>query len=136
MQFSINKTKNTAAIIIFLLMASITLIEMPVQPAEAQLAATQPSSGSLPSGVTADFTVATIAYMSIRPAVVGLGQTFIVNLFPIPAPNAARKFKDFKVTITKPDTTTEVVTMDSYVADGTAWFEYIANAPWHLEVQV
>jgi hypothetical protein len=48
-------------------------------------------------------------------------------MFPIPAPNANRKFLDFKVTITKPDTTQEVVTVNSYVADGTQWFEWVAD---------
>jgi hypothetical protein len=33
---------------------------MPVQPAEAQLASQQPTSGPLPSGVTADATIQTI----------------------------------------------------------------------------
>ena len=126
MKLYINK-KTATAIVTVLLMASIALIEMPVQPAKAQLAATQPTTGAIPSGVTPDFTVDTTAYVSIRPAVVGLGQTFIVNLFPIPAPNANRKFKDFKVTITKPTGDPIVITMDSYVADGTAWFEYIAD---------
>ena len=65
--------------------------------------------------------------MSIRPVVIGLDQTFLVNLFPVPAPNAERVFRNLKVTITKPDATHDVITMHSYPADGTAWFEYIAD---------
>jgi hypothetical protein len=118
---------KTAVIALVLLMVSVTLMAMPVQPAQAQLAAVQPVSGPLPAGVTPNITVATVAYISIRPTVVGVGQVFLVNLFPVPAPHADRKFKDFKVTITKPDATQDVITMDSYVADGTAWFEYIAD---------
>ena len=43
--------------------------------------------------------------------------------------------KDYKVTITKPDGTTDVITMDSYRADTTAWFEYIADqvGEWKLK---
>ena len=52
-----------------------------------------------------------------------------------PAPGAHRFFPDFKLTITKPDGTQDVITMDSYVADGTAWLEYIADQPgeWKLK---
>jgi len=123
MEISSIKTKMTSTIlVIFLMMASVTLILNTVP-----LAYAQQTTGALPAGVTPDFTVQTTAYMSIRPTTVGLGQTFIVNLFPIPAPNANREFKDMKVTITKPDESTDVITLDSYVADGTAWFEYIAD---------
>ncbi|MEM2098550.1 MAG: PQQ-binding-like beta-propeller repeat protein [Candidatus Bathyarchaeia archaeon] len=138
MQLQTNKTKTTAALFLLILAISIALTELPNPTAQAQLAATQPTSGPLPAGVTVNFTVATVAYMSIRPATVGLGQPFIVNLFPIPAPNANRKFKDLKVTITKPDSTTEVITLDSYVADGTAWFEYIADqeGQWRFKFEL
>ncbi len=101
-------------------------VAAPIQPVEAQLAARQPSI-TIPSGVTPDIVVETIALMSVRPTVVGVNQIVLVNLFPLPAPHANRKFKDLKVTITKPDGSQEVVMMDSYVADGTAWFEWIMD---------
>ena len=127
MHFSKRKIKETLAIAILIIMiASATILSVNM-PVEAQLAPTQPTSGPLPTGATPNITVVTVAYISIRPAVVGLDQTFIVNLFPVPAPNANRKFTNLKVTITKPDSTQEVITMDSYVADGTAWFEYVAD---------
>jgi len=125
MEFS---RKQITAIIAVLMIASMTIISnLAATPVEGQLSATQPSSGPVPAGVTPGFTVKTVAYISVRPTVVGLDQTFLVNLFPVPAPNANRKFPNLKVTITKPDATQEVVTMDSYVADGTAWFEWVAN---------
>ena len=135
MQLSRNMAKTTA-IASILLMASVMLMAMPVQPVQAQLAAQQPVSGPLPSGVTPYFTVSTVAYVSIRPALVGVGQTILVNMYNTPAPNANRKFPNLKVTITKPDATQKVITMDSYVADGTAWFEYVAdqNGTWKFKL--
>jgi len=122
----INKTKLTATIIITILMISAFTLMLNVS-VQAQLASEQPVSGPLPTGVTPDNIVPITAYMSIRPTVVGLNQIFLVNLFPIPAPHANRIFKDFKITITKPSGQQQVVTMDSYIADGTAWFEWIAD---------
>jgi hypothetical protein len=94
-------------------------------------------SGSrlLPSGVTPDVTVKAIAYLSFRPNPVGLGQTFIVNIWTTPALHASRYFKDFKVTIMNPSGETEVVNVDSYRADTTAWFEWIADeiGVWKLK---
>ena len=119
-----NKTK-IAAIALVLLMASVMLTLY--TPVQAQLAEEQPYSGPLKPGDIPDYTVATKAYISVRPTLVGLDQLILVNIWVIPAPNADRKFLDLKVTITKPDATQQVVTMDSYVADGTSWFEAQAN---------
>ncbi len=134
MKFS-RKTKITA-IAAVLLIASVTI--MANVKVEAQIEEIphggNPSgpgsgiSGPLQPGVTPGFTVNTVSYLSIRPATVGLGQPVIVNVFPVPAPNADRDFPNEKVTITKPDGTTDVFTMNSYVADGTAWFEYVPDA--------
>ncbi len=94
-------------------------------------------SGSklLPSGTTPDVTVEAIAYLSFRPNPIGLGQTFIVNVWTTPALHAARYFKDFKVTIQKPSGAEEVVNVDSYRADTTAWFEWLADevGTWKLK---
>ena len=122
------------AIALALTLASLMLVATPVHPVKAQLAEQQPSI-TVPSGVTPDIVVPTTALMSVRPTVVGLNQIVLVNLFPLPAPNANRKFKDLKVTITKPDGSQEVVKMDSYPADGTAWFEWIMDkaGTWHFK---
>ena len=127
MRFSIKNIKATLSIAMLLLMITSTFPILTTAPANAQAASTQSTSGSLPSGVTANFTVVTVAYMSIRPNPIGLNQPFMVNLFPVPAPNAERVFKDLKVTITKPDGNTEVIIKNSYPADGTAWFEHSAD---------
>jgi hypothetical protein len=115
--------KKTLAIAILVLITASALFLTVNTPVEAQATPAQPVSGPLPAGANPNFTVATVSYISIRPAVVGVGQAILVNLFPVPAPNANREFPNLKTTITKPDGTQEVITMDSYVADGTAYFE-------------
>ena len=133
MEFSKNNAK-TVAIVTILVIASLSMMtnfaEMRVKAQEEHgdvIGTGSGISGPLPSGVTPNFTVQTVAYISIRPALVGLGQTILINLFPVPAPNANRNFPNLKTTITKPSGQTEVVTMNSYVADGTAWFEWVAD---------
>jgi hypothetical protein len=54
-------------------------------------------------------------------------QTILVNMWLQPATHASRYFKDYKGTITKPDGTQDVITMDSFRADTTAYFEYVAD---------
>ena len=95
-------------------------------PAQAQTNLVQPILAP-PSGVTANATVPSKAYLSFRPNLVGIGQPVLVNLWTTPAPGAGRYFLDYKVTITKPDATKEEYKMNSYVADGTAWFEYVPD---------
>ncbi len=110
--------------------------------AQAQLpAGTTPTnvqdSGSqlLPSGVTPDVTVNAKAYLSFRPNPVGLEQTFLVNVWLTPASHAARYFTGYEITIQKPSGQTDVITVDSYRADTTAWFEYLADevGVWKLK---
>jgi hypothetical protein len=78
----------------------------------------------LPSGITADYTVDPNPYLSFRPNPVGVGQTILVNIWVDPGPSYARYFPNYKVEITKPDGSTDVITLNSYAADGTSWFEY------------
>jgi hypothetical protein len=124
--------KNRKNSLIAIFFVSIFLISMlslliPNNTVEGQLATTQPSSGELPTGVSVDFTVNTTPYISVRPSTVGLAQQILVNIWLLPAPHTQREFKDLKITITKPDGTKDVLTMDSYPADGTAWFEYVVD---------
>ncbi|MFC1487135.1 PQQ-binding-like beta-propeller repeat protein [Thermoproteota archaeon] len=134
MQISINKTKLTATIIMAIIIISTVTLFANV-PVQAQLADEQPVSGPLPAGVIVDVATYSQAYISARPDPVGINQIFLVNLWLTPAPDANRKFLDFEMTITKPDGTKEVFKMDSYVADGTAWFEWIADqvGEWKLQ---
>jgi hypothetical protein len=136
MKNSISKTKMTATIALVLLMASFTLMaNVPVQPVQAQLAAQQPVTGPLQTGVTVNYTRVTAAQLSFRPNPVGVGETILVNMWTTPAPGAMRLHKDYTVTITKPNGIKDVIVMNSYVADGTAWFEYICDqiGEWKLK---
>ncbi|MGE5637314.1 MAG: PQQ-binding-like beta-propeller repeat protein [Chloroflexota bacterium] len=132
MQISRNKAKVTTTIILMLLMATGIIMTYPVQ---AQTNVQEGGGGPLPSGVTPDTTFDAFAQLSFRPTTIGVGQTFLVNLWVTPAIHPSRYFKDFKVTITKPDGKQDVITMDSYKADGTAWFEYVADqiGTWTLK---
>jgi hypothetical protein len=88
-----NTQKNMTKVIVIalaLLMICGTLMEMLVQPTQAQLAATQPTSGPIPAGATADFTVATTPYLSVRPNPIGINQQLLVNIWILPAPHPAR----------------------------------------------
>jgi hypothetical protein len=126
MIFSVSKkTKLTAILSIALLMASILMLT--VIPLSAQLAEDQPYSGTLKAGDVPDFTVETTAFISVRPSLTGFEQLILVNTWIIPAPNAHREFLDMKMTVTPPTGSAIEFEMDSYVADGTAWFEWEAN---------
>ena len=128
MQFSTNKAKATAIIVTILMVTSIALSAM---PAQAQTTYTNQyfNQGSipLPAGVTPNLTLDTVAHLSVSPNPVGLGQPFIVNIWLQPPIHNSRKWSNFAVTITKPDGTKDTLTMDSYLADGTAWFENVAD---------
>lgn len=115
------KSRVITVIVMTVLMFSLMLPNVLTANADT---ATVPTAGELPSGVTPVATIDAHAYLSFRPTTVGLDQTILANLWVTPAPGASRKFLDFTVTITDPDGTEEVITIDSYQDDGTAWFEY------------
>src|SRR5512141_1039772 len=106
-------------------MASSAITIMPMLPVKAQSTPLQ-SNGSipLPTGVTPDETYESIAHMSFRPNPVGKGQPVLVNLWLQPPLHVVRLFdKDFVVTITKPDESTEKIgPLSSYLGDATSWF--------------
>lgn len=123
----INKVKTTAIIFTVLLLASIMLMAMPIQSTRAQLAAKQPVSGPLQSGVTVARQTATRAFLSFRPVVVGVGQEVLVNMWinpPLPSNNILIP-DGFVITITKPDGTKDVRTISSEPATAANWFTYI-----------
>jgi hypothetical protein len=135
-----NKAKLTSVIAIVLLMASITLMfDVQVQAAETSGYGTPGVSkwGPLPTGVIPDVTVSTYAFLSVSPNPVGIGQSVLVNIWTTPAAHATVYASNYKVTITKPDGTVETLTMNSYYADRTAWFEYavdqVGTWKWQLE---
>lgn len=126
MKFSKNKAKLTTIFVIALLMASVTLMStIPSQPVQAALAAKQPYSGPLKAGDVANGTFSTDVWISIRPKVIGLGQTVLVNVWATPASNAQRKLLGYHVTITKPDGNTDEYTLDSEVDTAATWMEYV-----------
>ena len=130
------KLKTTATIILILMMASVTLLAIPAQPVQAQIAAQQPVSGPLLAGVTPSITVDTKVFLSFRPNPIGVGQSLLVNMWMHPALQVNRCHKGYVVTITKPDGTKVTIDpMDSYCGDTTAWFEYVVDqvGTWKLK---
>jgi hypothetical protein len=123
---------KTAVIALVLLMASVTLMAVPINAQQTQ------GGQPLPAGVTPDYVIKTRAFMSFRPNPVGKGQVFIVNLWTNPALHKSRYHTSYVVKIQKPDGTTLTVgPMDSYPADTTAWFEYVADqeGTWKLKFE-
>ena len=112
-------TKILTAFSIALLMISILLFAMPVQAQDEGYLHGSPSqgassgiSGPLPAGAKPDLTVDTTAFLSFRPNPVGVGQTFLVNFWLVPAVSAGRVVRGYQLTFTKPDGTTDVINMD------------------------
>jgi outer membrane protein assembly factor BamB len=119
------KLQSTSTIILVLLMATVIITAM---PARAQvIAEQQPTAGQLPANVTPDTSLDVNAFLSVTPNPIGVGQTLLVNIWLVPPIHVNRQFiQAYKVTITKPDGTTEVYgPLDSYQGDATAWFNYV-----------
>ncbi len=132
MHFTMGNKARTAAIALVLLMASsIGMLTLPVVSAAPEV----PIAGPLPAGANPNVTITPIPHMSFRPNPVGVGQTFIVNLWCTPSVHASRNHPEFDVIITKPDGTVDTIKMPSYKADSTAWFEYVATqvGTWKLK---
>ncbi|HLN45248.1 MAG TPA: PQQ-binding-like beta-propeller repeat protein [Candidatus Sulfotelmatobacter sp.] len=135
------KSKMATLTIAILMIASFAITTI---PAQAQIGANGGSpnnapNGSipLPAGVTPDTVVKSDIYLSFRPNPVGIGQPVLVNVWLDPGPSYVRHLNDYKVTFEKPDGTTEVITLNSYPADGTAWFEYVPTqiGTWKLKFE-
>jgi hypothetical protein len=132
----INKKKTIAYTVIILLMASFAVLAMQVK-AQVSTIGTSPTNvygypnlGALPSGVTPAYTFTSHAMLSFRPNPIGVGQSLLVNLWTTPGTHHSFYMYGYKVTIEKPDGSTEVVgPLNSYLADSTAWFEYVPDQP-------
>jgi hypothetical protein len=130
-----NKAKSTITTLLILTMLISTLTIANSAQAQTTLpsgtVATNLQEGGgihpLPAGANPDYTTETHAFLSFRPNPVGVNQVILVNLWVTPAIHVSRYFKDFQVTITMPNGEIEKVIMDSYRADGTAWFEWIVD---------
>jgi hypothetical protein len=124
LKISKNISKTIVIAIVVLLMASVILISVPVKPAQAALSPKQPYSGPLKPGDVADGTFYTEVWISIRPKVIGVGQTLLVNVWATPASNAQRKLMGYQITITKPDGTKDQYTLNSERDTAATWMEY------------
>jgi len=80
---------------------------------------------AVPSNAQDAYTADVIAVVNVRPTTVGIGQEVLMNFWVSPAPGANRQYHDYKVTVTDPNGKQTSFTMDSYVADGTAWSPYV-----------
>ncbi|HLN44858.1 MAG TPA: PQQ-binding-like beta-propeller repeat protein [Candidatus Sulfotelmatobacter sp.] len=127
MKKSNKMTKTTSILAIILMMASITLITVTVQPVQAQLAAKQPHSGPLQTGDVANGTFDSQTWISARPKVVGIGQSVLINVWTTPAANAGRKLLGYHIIITKPDGTKDEYTLNSERDTAATWMEYVPN---------
>ena len=146
MQFSKNKAKATT-IIVTVLLATIAVMAIPAF-AQTSDADNMPHGGTpdtqsvwsttIPAGQTADWTFHPVAYVSVAPTTIGIGQTLLVNMWTTPPPAANRYLAGYLVTFKKPDGTTDVVgPLHSYVADGTSWFEYVVDqvGAWQVKFE-
>lgn len=120
--------KATLIAVILVLAVAIPLVSQPNISVEAQLAPVQPTV-NIPSGVTPNRTVETIAHLSFRPNPVGVGQPLLINMWmQFGTFDRHMQYIDsFKLTITKPDGKAETFILNSYPADGTSWKEIIPD---------
>src|SRR5665647_1407905 len=107
MKNSNNKAKLTAIIALVLMLTSLMSV-LPIVYADNR---------------------ATIAYVSVDPNPIGVGQTMIVNVWLTPSIPNGMSFHGFTVTFTKPDGTTKVIGPFDSEPYGTAaaWFEYVPD---------
>jgi hypothetical protein len=99
---------------------------------------THASSGvtAVPSGVTAEYTVDTRAFLSFAPNPVGVGQEVLVNMWTNPPISPNRFQQGYTVEIKNPSGTTFTVgPFNSYAADATAYFTFIPDVvgTWQLK---
>jgi hypothetical protein len=126
-----NKNKIISAIVIALFVASMLVAVAPVKAQDEGVHGGAPTQTgyigptTIPAGQTADYTIYPLTFLSVSPNPIGVGQMALVNMW-ITFPSGEGKFMNgYSVVITKPDGTSETVNKQSYVADGTSWFQYI-----------
>ena len=126
----ISKNKILSVFAVFISLASIAMIANVTAQEDQHGGEPGPAvwSSTIPTGVTPDVTVETMAYMSVTPNPVGLNQQVLVNIWLTPGTQRARYGVGFIVDIIKPDGSTDTVgPMQSYFGDNTAWFTYTVN---------
>ncbi len=126
------KRLSTYAVIAMLTFGSLMLVSFNANAQEGahggNPATNMTWSTTIPSGQTPNYTVSSLAFLSVSPNPIGVNQTVLVNMW-LTFPSAENRYcAGYVVNITKPDGTTDQVgPMNSYVADGTAWFTYTVN---------
>jgi len=89
----------------------------------------------VPAGETPDYTIYPLAFLSVSPNPIGVGQDILVNVW-ITFPSGEGKYMvGYAVNITKPDGTVNTVNLKSYVADGTSWFSYTVDQVGEWKIQ-
>jgi hypothetical protein len=136
MQVKISKNNKmllgTFFTILFLLSSIVAII--PVNAQQVQNPNT--AGGPLPDGTTPSVIMDGKVFLSFSPNPIGKGQELLVNVWSIPAPGANRAHTGYTVTFTKPDGTKDVIgPFNSFVADGTNWFNYIPDQAGNWTVQ-
>ncbi len=123
------KSKAITIIITIVMTTSIAALTIPVQ-AQEQAHGGQPVAGyegpaQPPAGVTPDYTIDSLAFLSVSPNPCGVGQELLVNVWTT-FPSGEGKYQvGYAITITHPNGSNETVNLKSYVADGTSWFTYV-----------
>ena len=134
---------TTIAIALIFLMVSSVYATLPIKaqivPGQGGTSITPDNtqwSTTIPVGVTPYTTIVPKAYLSFSPNPIGINQMLLVNLWLTSPCDANRYGAGYTVSIIKPDGTKDTVgPMHSYVADGTAWFQYIPDqvGTWQLK---
>ena len=125
MQSTRNKILAIMSLVIMLI--SMASVSFSTNAKVEQIGAPQltPWATSPPEGVTPNVTVATTAFISVSPNPIGQGQNVLVNLWLEPPVAYNRFFSGYKITVTKPDNSTETIgPLNSYQGDSTAWVSY------------
>ena len=103
---------------IFLMISSVLAMQAPVKADNSNIQLSGETSAQnprlqgsipLPSGVTANITVNTLAFLSFSPNPVGVNQQLLVNLWFNPPTHYNRYLAGISVVITKPDGTTQIL---------------------------
>mgnify|MGYP000261680656 CR=1 FL=1 len=128
-----NKGKLTAAIVLVLLMTSVTLMaNMAINPTQAQNSVWLNETREPPAGVTPFWTQESKAYISFHPNVLGLGQGIILNGWVSPSMDTNRRFmnnitKAMLITLEKPDGTKVELYLPNANSEATSWTTYTVD---------
>ena len=138
MNFYRKRTRLITLLMLSILAASVTLMALPANAQEehgGNPSAPNWSYQSIPPGVTPKYTITSIPFLSFTPNPIGLGQELLVNMWFTYTAAENRFLADFKVTITAPNGRVDTKTLNSYVADSTAWFTYVPDqvGTWTLK---